>query len=77
MVSRFLRAGLMRDRINDILEASEMLLHEAGHDDVKTLRLAEDIHEIAQELRDFIDALGLRTSHLHWPWYNRRSHPPA
>lgn len=53
-MSRFLRAGLLRDRIDDILDASELLLREIDPGNEKTRRLAEDIRDLAQDLRDFI-----------------------
>ena len=53
-MSRFLRAGLLRDRIDDILDASSMLLREVDPRDDKLRLLAEDIRDIAQDLRDFI-----------------------
>lgn len=53
-MSRFLRAGLMRDRIDDILEASSMLLREVDGRDDRLRLLAEDIRDIASDLRDFI-----------------------
>lgn len=53
-MSRFLRAGLMRDRIDDILDASTMLLGEVDPRDNKLRLLAEDIRDLAQDLRDFM-----------------------
>lgn len=53
-MSRFLRAGLLRDRIDDILDASAILLREVDPRDDKLQRLAGDIRDIAQDLRDFI-----------------------
>jgi len=45
---------LLRDRIDDILDASSMLLREVDPRDDKLRPLAEDIRDIAQDLRDFI-----------------------
>lgn len=53
-MSRFLRAGLLRDRIDDILDASTLLLGEVDPSDRKLRPLAEDIRDLAQDLRDFI-----------------------
>jgi hypothetical protein len=53
-MSRFLRAGLIRDRIDDIVEASLMLLRDAGKKDERIRDLALDIVEMARELREFI-----------------------
>ncbi len=53
-MSRFLRAGLLRDRIEDILDASTMLLGEVDARDNKLRLLAEDIRDLAQDLRDFM-----------------------
>lgn len=44
----------MRDRIDDILDASALLLREVDPRDEKMRRLAEDIRDLAQDLRDFI-----------------------
>jgi len=44
----------MRDRIDDILEASSMLLREVDGRDDRLRLLAEDIRDIASDLRDFI-----------------------
>ncbi len=44
----------MRDRIDDILDASALLLSEVDPRDEKLRRLAGDIRDIAQDLRDFI-----------------------
>jgi hypothetical protein len=54
-VSRFLRAGLLRDRIDDIVDASSQLVKEINLGDQKLRRLAADIRDMALDLRDFID----------------------
>jgi hypothetical protein len=53
-VSRFLRAGLIRDRLDDIAEASAMLLRDVDPGDEKVRDLALDIAEMAKDLREFI-----------------------
>lgn len=53
-MSRFLRAGLIADRVNDIIEASSMLLRESRFEDAKARDLALDIASMAADLRDFI-----------------------
>jgi len=54
-LSRFLRAGLLRDRIDDIVDAASQLVQEINLGDAKLRRLAADIRDMAQDLRDFID----------------------
>ncbi|MGE5580103.1 MAG: hypothetical protein ACM3WU_08690 [Bacillota bacterium] len=54
-MSRFLRAGLLRDRIDDIVDASSLLVQEINLGDEKLRHLAADIRDLAQDLRDFID----------------------
>lgn len=54
-MSRFLRAGLLRDRIDDIVDASSQLVKEINLGDQKIRRLAADIRDMALDLRDFID----------------------
>ncbi len=54
-MSRFLRAGLLRDRIDDIVDASSQLVKEINLGDQKLRRLAADIRDMALDLRDFID----------------------
>jgi hypothetical protein len=44
----------MRDRIDDILDASSMLLSEVDPRSERLRILAEDIRDIASDLRDFI-----------------------
>lgn len=53
-MSRFLRAGLIRDRIDDIVEASAMLLSDVDPDNERARDLAIDIAEMAKDLREFI-----------------------
>jgi len=53
-VSRFLRAGMIRDRLDDIVEASSMLLRDLDSGNEKAKSLALDIAEMAKELREFI-----------------------
>lgn len=53
-MSRFLRAGLIADRLNDIIEASSMLLGEIDPRDDKAGDLARDIGAIAADLKEFI-----------------------
>ncbi len=53
-MSRFLRAGLMRDRIDDIIEASSMLLREVDPRNEKLRALAQDIADMAADLSEFI-----------------------
>ena len=53
-MSRFLRAGMIRDRLDDIVEASSMLLRDLDSGNEKAKSLALDIAEMAKELREFI-----------------------
>ena len=53
-MSRFLRAGMIRDRLDDIVEASLMLLQDLDAGSEKAKSHALDIVEMAKELREFI-----------------------
>jgi len=53
-VSRFLRAGLISDRVDDIIEASSILLRVVSSEDGKSRDLALDIADIASDLKEFI-----------------------
>lgn len=56
-MSRFLRVGMITDRIQDIIEASSMLgerLLQADNVDPKTQEMAMDICTMANDLREFI-----------------------
>ena len=57
-MSKFLRAGIFRDRLNDIKEASQMLqnaLDSGGEEELgKSRELAMDIESMVCEIIDFI-----------------------
>jgi len=58
-MSRFLRVGMIMDRIDDILEATTMLLEQISSEDAganlpKAREMAEDIRAMALDLREFI-----------------------
>lgn len=53
-MSRFLRASVIRDRVDDIIEASAMLLGQIREDDEKVRDLALDLAEIARDLKEFV-----------------------
>ncbi|HRC53670.1 MAG TPA: hypothetical protein PLK53_04115 [Bacillota bacterium] len=57
-MSKFLRAGIFRDRLNDIKEASQMLqeaLDSGGEEELgRSRELATDIESMVSEIIDFI-----------------------
>ncbi len=56
-MSKFLRVGLIADTINDIIEASSMLLEHAQGSEAETRQIARDIHDMATNLLDFMSRL--------------------
>lgn len=53
-MSRFLRVGLISDRIGDIIEASSILLGRIDPQDERSLETAKDILAMATDLRQFL-----------------------
>lgn len=57
-MSKFLRVGLIADTINDIIEASSLLLEKADKDEPGTRQIARDIYDMATNLLEFMSRLG-------------------
>lgn len=53
-MSRFLRVGVISDRIGDIIEASSMLMNKIDPDDEESLEIAKDILAMATDLKQFL-----------------------
>ncbi len=56
-MSKFLRVGLIADTINDIIEASSLLMDKTDKDEPGTRQIARDIHDMATNLLEFMSRL--------------------